>query len=150
MGSGISTKYEKTQGLKAFEEAKEKGNKVVEVKNTMPCFQKAFVDPSKFVDYSLNNLNPVGKHKALVYKEALGYDSSNCDSLINQIEQFVQSASSIPDRVEMTKWGPRFQYKVPVKGLNGLERFVLVVFQIDSDSCIPRLITNYVLPYGKE
>lgn len=38
MGSGISTRYEKTQGLKTFEEAKEQGNKVVEVKNTILVF----------------------------------------------------------------------------------------------------------------
>lgn len=146
MGSGISTKYEKTEGLKSFEDAKTGGNKVSEVKNTMPCYRKAFVDSKKFVEYSLDTTHPIGKHKALIYKEALGYDSSNYETLIKQIENYVQDDTSIPNRIENTTWGPRYQYNVPVKGLNGLERLVLTVFQIDSDSCIPRLITNYVLP----
>ena len=146
MGSGISTKYEKTEGLMAIEKAKGQNNKLADVKNSMPCYKEAFVDSKKFVEYSLDTNHPIGKHKALIYKETLGYDSSNYETLIRQIENYVQADESIPNKIEITKWGPRFQYNVPVKGLNGLERLVLTVFQIDSDSCIPRLITNYVLP----
>lgn len=57
MGSGISTKYEKTEGLKVIEKAKEKNNKLSEVKNSMPCYKHAYTDPKKFYEYSLDETN---------------------------------------------------------------------------------------------
>ena len=59
MGSGISTKYTNTAGLKAFENAKANGNKIVEIKNTMPCYKCAYTDPKKFYEYSLDEMKPI-------------------------------------------------------------------------------------------
>lgn len=43
----------------------------------LPNYQKAFIDDKKLVDYCLNPEHVVGKHKAQVFKSALGITVQN-------------------------------------------------------------------------
>ncbi|MCP4361322.1 MAG: hypothetical protein GY796_25210 [Chloroflexi bacterium] len=47
---------------------------------------KLAINPAKFTTYALNEHHPKGKHKARVFKAALGYTSENYQLLLNQIE----------------------------------------------------------------
>jgi len=144
LGSGISTKYDKTEGLKSFEKAKTNKNVINEVQNTMPCYKEAYTEPKKFYEYSLDDTNINGVDKAIHYKKSLGFDKTNGDLLIEQIDSFVKSDSSVPESIVQTVHGARYKYKVPVTRVNGEHRNVIAVYQIDKGNVIPRLITNFL------
>ena len=45
--------------------------------NALPNYQRAVILREKLEGYSLNPEHPVGKHKAIVFKSALGYEQAN-------------------------------------------------------------------------
>jgi hypothetical protein len=50
-----------------------------------PFAEKAFIDDRKLLDYCLSEHHQVGKHKARVFKSALGIDWRNYDFLKSNI-----------------------------------------------------------------
>ena len=40
--------------------------------------------------------------------------------------------------------GTKYKFRIPVKGINGMIKNVIAVYQIDAGSEIPRLITNFL------
>jgi hypothetical protein len=49
--------------------------------NALPDFRKAEIPPQKLVAYLLDPLHKEGRHKARVFKSALGFEHSNADDL---------------------------------------------------------------------
>ena len=110
----------------------------------MPNHQQAITPPKKFIEYSLDYDNPNSRGKAEVYEKALGFNKSNADLLIEQIDSAVKNESVSPIKISETEYGTKYKYSIPVKGVNGQIRNVTAVYQIDKGSEIPRMITNYV------
>jgi hypothetical protein len=52
------------------------------------------IDRRKFVDYALDPDNPVGRHKALVFQQRLGYGRDNYEGLLVQIEAQVMDCGA--------------------------------------------------------
>ena len=50
---------------------------------------RVVVDPRKLTDYALDPDSPWGHHKALVFRESLGFTKENYASLLAQIEEKV-------------------------------------------------------------
>jgi hypothetical protein len=48
--------------------------------------KRIIVDARKLTDYALDPQNPVGRHKALVFEQRLGYTQANYGSLLEQIK----------------------------------------------------------------
>ena len=111
---------------------------------SMPNHQNAITSKEKFVNYSLDYDNPNSIGKAEAYERALGFNKSNADMLINQIEHAVQTESVSPIKISETDFGVKYTYCIPVKGANGQIRDVIAVYQIDKGTDVPRMITNYV------
>ena len=111
---------------------------------SMPNHQQAVTPKEKFVDYSLNPDNPNARGKAEAYEKALGFNKDNADELIKQIDDAVKNESVSPITVTETEYGTKYKYSIPVKGANGQIKNVIAVYQIDSGSQVPRMITNYV------
>src|SRR5947209_6568630 len=51
----------------------------------LPNYERAEIHRSKIEEYALNPVNDVGKHKARVFKSALGFDQSNWELLKQRI-----------------------------------------------------------------
>lgn len=51
----------------------------------LPNYKSAVINDAKLLDYCLNELHDIGKHKALVFKSALGITSQNYVVLKNAI-----------------------------------------------------------------
>ncbi len=51
----------------------------------LPFAERAYADEAKFLDYCLNMDHPYGKHKALVFRSALGITAANWDVLRDSV-----------------------------------------------------------------
>lgn len=138
MGAGQSDLYKNTYGDSI-------GNIPGEISGvSMPNHQQAVTPPEKFIEYSLDYDNPNSRGKAEAYEKALGFNKSNADMLIEQIDSDVRNESVSPIEISETEYGTKYKYRIPVKGANGQIKNVIAVYQIDKGTDIPRMITNYV------
>jgi len=113
------------------------------VSSSMPNYTNAVTPAEKFVKYSLDYSNPNAKGKAEAYEKGLGYTKDNAEGLIKQIHDYVTGGNK-PYDVSQSEYGTKYKYRIPVTGPNGKTKNVIAVYQIDNDSNIPRLITNYL------
>ena len=111
---------------------------------SMPNTDKAITPREKFLNYSLDYDNPNAVGKAEAYERGLGFNKSNADQLISQIEDAVHSGKYSPVEVTSTEFGTKYKFRIPVKGANGNIKNVIAVYQIDSENIIPRMITNFL------
>ena len=96
MGAGQSDLYKGTYGDSI-------GNIPSELSGvSMPNHQNAVTPIEKFVNYSLDYDNPNARGKAEAYEKALGFNKSNADVLINQIDQAIKTESVSPIEVSPT------------------------------------------------
>lgn len=51
----------------------------------LPFAERAYADESKFLDYCLNVNHPYGKHKARVFRSALGITATNWEVLRDSV-----------------------------------------------------------------
>ena len=102
----------------------------------------------KLVKYSLNPDHPSGKHKAKVWKSALGATQEDADMIYDQVMAFLPYAEAGAQRA--AKYGERFNVFVPVTGPNGKTVDVKTAWIYDrakdgkSISMKPRLATIYI------
>lgn len=94
----------------------------------------------KLSRYSLNKDHPTGKHKALVFQSALGYNESNVEALEAEIKSGLRNYKAISKGDK--GHGPKFDVVMLVKGKNGKTQPVLTSWIIEND--IPRMVTAYV------
>ena len=127
MGAGRSGLFKETYGAKKY----------------MPHYMQAKTPIEKFINYSLDYDNVNAKGKPEAYERGLGYTKNNCNTLIEQIHQYVIEGNS-PYEIQETGHGTKYKFSIPVIGLNGLTKNVIAVYQIDKGTKIPRLITNYL------
>lgn len=116
----------------------------------MPNHRKAVTPKEKFINYSLDYNNPNSKGKAEAYEKALGFTKENANLLINQIHGSVTEGKVNPISIQSNNYGTKYKYEIPVKGPNGKTKIIVAVYQIDKNTSIPRLITNYVKKKGKK
>lgn len=108
---------------------------------------KKYIIPDNLVSFSEMSKagdNPNSRGKAEAYEKALGFNKSNADVLIEQIDSAVRSGSVSPIAIAETEFGTKYKYRIPVKGANGQIKNVMAVYQIDKETQIPRMITNFV------
>ena len=138
MGAGQSDLYKGTDGDR-------EGNLPTEITgSTMPNSDKAITAKEKFMNYSLDYNNPNAVGKAEAYERGLGFNKSNAESLISQIDEAVKSGANSPIEIISSEFGTKYKFRIPVKGINGMIKNVIAVYQIDVGSEIPRLITNFL------
>lgn len=109
----------------------------------MPNYSNAITPREKFVNYSLNYDNPNARGKAEAYEKALGYTKSNADGLIAQVHSAITSGVK-PYEVSQSQFGVKYKFRIAVTGPNGRTKNVIAVYQLDTGSSTPRMITNYV------
>ncbi len=111
----------------------------------MPNYKKSVTPDEKFIKYSLDKDNPVGKHKAVVYEKVLGFTKENYHSLKNQIHESIVSGKAKLVNISKNTYGDiKYQYIINIKGTNGRTADVVAVYGVNKKNGKPRMITNYV------
>lgn len=114
----------------------------------LPNYERAEVPRGKIEGYALNlGHGPDGKHKARVFKSALGFDQSNWELLKQRIldELPYQEAKA----TQTSQWGSSYVVDLPIEGPNGNTAKVRTVWLFKTGADFPSLITIYVLPKSK-
>ena len=109
---------------------------------------KAQIDPAKFEKYSMDPNNPQNKGKWEAFQK-LGYDVENeegraeaTQDVMTQLREELPNYPAVLEKV--TGYGPRFRVDIPIRGPNGSEGTLATIWQYDSGSTSPRMITNWL------
>jgi hypothetical protein len=108
----------------------------------LPNGDRAFVDPRKLTDYCLSPTHPVGRHKAAVFRAALGLTAADADLLLAMLLDAARTADATPGRAD--EFGER--YETDLEAVTSTGRAVVrAAWIIRSGEDFPRLTTCYVL-----
>jgi hypothetical protein len=108
----------------------------------LPNKANAVVDIAKLRDYCLNPEHQDGKHKARVFKAALGLSPKDAEKLCEMILQAVETNDA--EQTSTTPFGERFVVDFVVKSLRG-DVQVRSAWMIRHDENFPRLTSCYIL-----
>jgi hypothetical protein len=96
----------------------------------------------KLADYSLNTEHEYGKHKAVVFQSALGYNQDNAGQLEEAIKAGLSRYRAIP--LGDDGYGPKFNVMLLVDGPSGKRQPVKTTWIYDKGLETPRMVTCYV------
>lgn len=108
----------------------------------LPNADRAIVDITKLRDYSLNPAHAEGKHKARVFRSALGLTVDDADRLRQMIMDHILIAEA--KQQSSTSYGQRFAVEFEVKGSQGMVT-IRTAWIIRDDEDFPRLTSCYIL-----
>jgi hypothetical protein len=92
--------------------------------------------------YALDPTHPRGRHKAIVFKSALGFDQSNWRTLKRIILDELPYHEATPGKEDL--YGKRFKMLFPIKGPNGNTAEVVVTWIIKDGTDYPSLDSTWV------
>lgn len=96
----------------------------------------------KLTAYSLNMEHEKGKHKAVVFQSALGYNQDNAGQLEQAIKAGLHRYRAIP--IGDDGYGPKFNVMLLIDGPNGKRQPVKTTWIYDKGLDTPRMVTCYV------
>ncbi len=120
----------------------EKTDEKEDLTNKLPNAKDAVFDDNKLTAYALNPEHLTGKHKAKVFKSALGYDLSNADQLKTQILFKLPNYNA--NLGEKNKFGQLYSVDIPITGPNGNTVTVKTAWIIKQGDTVPNLVTLYI------
>ena len=107
----------------------------------LPRYTDAIDIAAKLEDYVLDPTHPTGKHKALVFESALGYNLSNRSSLEAELRRGLGRYKAIP--TGNNGYGETYRMKLLVSGPKGRQP-VSAGWIIRDGEDFPRMVTAYV------
>ena len=108
----------------------------------LPNADRAVIPLEKFVNYALNIDHVDGRHKALVFRDVLGYTADNADALVSWIREGIYNFPA--SYKGKTQHGNKYEIIMQITGPTGRTAPVVTGWIIDNDANIPRLVTAYV------
>jgi hypothetical protein len=121
----------------------ERGTPTFEVDvGAMPRASDAVIEEQKLAGYVLNPCHKSGKHKARVFKSALGLEADDWQFLASQLKAGLGGATTI-HKVRSEDHGVKYHVLAPITGLNGRVKPVLSAWEVRAAEP-PRLTTAYV------
>ena len=127
----------------SFSEAIARGaGALYDARMTLPNGDRAVVDPRKLADYCLSPTHPVGRHKAAVFRAALGLTAADADALRTMLLEAARTDEASPGRAD--EFGERYETDFEAIGSAG-RAVVRAAWIIRSGEDFPRLTTCYVL-----
>ncbi len=108
----------------------------------LPNAENAAVDIGKLLDYCLNPLHEVGKHKARVFASALGLTIRHAAMLKSALLEAVKTNEAVLGN--LNEYGQRYLVDFQLE-YNGRAAEVRSVWIVDTGSEIPRLVSCLVL-----
>ena len=107
----------------------------------LPNAENATISDDKFTKYVLNFGSERGRHKALVFQSALGYNLTNYEPLVEQLKIGVAKYPYVPGPLDAH--GQRYTVDIPVKGPDG-EALVTTGWIVRPGSDVPDFVSAYV------
>jgi hypothetical protein len=108
----------------------------------LPNFQNAKIELAKLRDYCLSADHPRGRHKARVFREALGLTIDDAEWLQQRLLQGIQTHPA--EKQETDSFGSRWRVDLPLTR-QGKSSVVRTGWIIKTGEQFPRLITCWVL-----
>jgi hypothetical protein len=109
----------------------------------LPNSDRAEVDLRKLSDYCLSPIHPVGKHKAAVFRAALGLTAPDAPILRECILEAAADGEAVAERVD--EFGDRYRLDFEMATPSG-RATVRSAWIIRVGEDFPRLTTCFVLP----
>ena len=107
----------------------------------LPFAERAYIDDQKLIGYCLSEAHTTGKHKARVFKSALGITSANYLLL----KDAILTAVSLNDATFVGENQQGNLFSVTFRMLNaGQEANVLTAWIVLFEESFPRLVSCYV------
>jgi hypothetical protein len=108
----------------------------------LPDADRAILDLPKIENYCLSTVHPRGRHKARVFREALGLGQGDAGWL----RQALLAGLPAQEAIEVAKdpYGTRWRVDIPVTR-QGRQVVIRTVWIIRSDVQVPRFVTCWVL-----
>ena len=110
--------------------------------NALPNYQNAVIPSNKLERYSLDPTHARGKHKAIVFKSALGFDQSNWETLKQSIFDELPYHKAAATKED--SWGKRYKVLLSIEGPNGNTADVVVTWIIKAGTDYPSLDSTWV------
>jgi hypothetical protein len=108
----------------------------------LPHSENAIINPAKLRDYCLNADHPRGRHKARVFREALGLSMDDAEWLQQNIRDGIQNHPG--EKQETDSFGSRWRVDLPLTR-QGKSVVVRTGWMIKTGEQFPHLITCWVL-----
>jgi len=108
----------------------------------LPNSGRAVLDIRKIEDYCLNPDHPLGRHKARVFREALGIGRAEAAGLANEFLNAVGTGAASPAGAD--EWGPRWSVDVAISRQNR-RAMVRTIWMVRVGEDFPRFVTCWVL-----
>ena len=110
--------------------------------NALPNYRNAVIPSNKLERYSLDPTHPRGKHKAVVFRSALGFVQSDWAILKQSILDALPYYEAIASKED--SWGKRYKVVLPISGPNGNTADVVVTWIIKAGTDYPSLDSTWV------
>lgn len=108
----------------------------------LPNFQDAYIDLAKLTDYVLDPDDPRGRHKARVFRSALGISKEKAAELHRLLLESLEKLDAV--RGELDFYGQRYIVDCKIVTDAG-EAIVRTAWIVRRNEEFPRLTTCYVL-----
>ena len=109
----------------------------------LPNYSVAHIPDAKLTAYALNVNHPEGKHKAVAFQKALGYNINNKGRLIYQVRQGLKKYRAVERPTN--EYGKPFEVFMMLSGANKKFAKVKTGWIIDNGKSEPRLTSIYVV-----
>jgi hypothetical protein len=114
----------------------------VKAMSSLPLAHLAQLDIGKLRDYALSETHIYGRHKARVFRSALGVSAADSEWLGQEILLAIQTAEA--RELPATPFGRRYRVDLEVSRQDR-RAVVRTVWMIESNSQVPRLLTCWIL-----
>ena len=108
----------------------------------LPYGDEAMLDIRKIEDYCLNPSHPRGRHKARVFREALGLQRNDAAWLRGVLLEAARSDEAFPIAVD--PWGTHWRLDATIRR-QGKSAVVRTIWIVRTGESAPRFVTCWVL-----
>lgn len=109
----------------------------------LPNAERAFIDFRKLADYCLDPTHPVGRHKSVVFRSALGFTVDDATTLHGLLARAVLVHAAVLGRLD--EFGQRYTVDFPASTEFG-SAVLRSAWIVRPTEDFPRLTTCFVLP----
>lgn len=108
----------------------------------LPNAERALIDFRKLADYSLSPTHPVGRHKSIVFRRALGFTVDDAATLHGLLARAVLVYEAVPGHLD--EFGQRYTVDFPAATAFG-SAVLRSAWIVRPTEDFPRLTTCFVL-----
>lgn len=112
-------------------------------RDRQPDFATVVIDERKLRDYCLDPAHVRGRHKAKVFRAALGIEQGDAPWLANAISTALRNAQATVEGQD--RFGTRWRTDLSLDR-SGRTAEIRAIWIVTPDDATPRLVTCYVLP----